>query len=202
MERRTRKEFFDLYGLKQGKQDDFEALFFNMYDTLFYLALSYVKVNEIAEDLVQDSFIQLWKNRDKLEENTNAYNYLYTLTKHNCLNYLKRLEVEDRYIRNRSLAEIKFLQQSINSLPDSFTDLMEIKQDLHDAIEKLPEDIREIFKLSRFNDMSYAKIAEKKTISVKTVEAKMSRALKTLRQLLKEYYPLILFFQYMDKIKF
>ncbi len=201
MDRRTRKVFFDLYGLKQGKQDDFEALFFNMYDTLFYLALSYVKVNEIAEDLVQDSFIQLWKNRDKLEENTNAHNYLYTLTKHNCLNYLKRLEVEDRYIRNKSLAEIKFLQQSVNSLPDSFTDLMGIKQDLHDAIEKLPEDIREIFKLSRFSDMSYAKIAEKKTISVKTVEAKMSRAIKTLRQLLKEYYPLLLFFHYLDKIK-
>jgi RNA polymerase sigma-70 factor (ECF subfamily) len=200
MERRKRKEFFDLNGLKQGKQDDFEALFLNMYDTLYYLAISYVKVTEIAEDLVQDSFIQLWKNRENLEENTNTQNYLYTITKNNCLNHLKHLEVKNRYIRNRSLAEVIFLQQSINSLPDSFTDLLEIKQDLYDAIEKLPEDIREIFKLSRFSDMSYAKIAEKKSISVKTVEAKMSRAIKTLRHLLKEYYPLILFFYYMEKM--
>jgi len=200
MERRKRKEFFDLNVLKQGKQDDFEALFLNMYDTLYYLAISYVKVTEIAEDLVQDSFIQLWKNRENLEENTNTQNYLYTITKNNCLNHLKHLEVKNRYIRNRSLAEVIFLQQSINSLPDSFTDLLEIKQDLYDAIEKLPEDIREIFKLSRFSDMSYAKIAEKKSISVKTVEAKMSRAIKTLRHLLKEYYPLILFFYYMEKM--
>ena len=187
MDRRTRKVFFDLYGLKQGKQDDFEALFFNMYDTLFYLALSYVKVNEIAEDLVQDSFIQLWKNRDKLEENTNAHNYLYTLTKHNCLNYLKRLEVEDRYICNKSLAEIKFLQQSVNSLPDSFTDLMGIKQDLHDAIEKLPEDIREIFKLSRYEGLKYIEIAQKMNISIKTVEVQIGKALKKLRDDLKQY---------------
>lgn len=200
MDRRTRKEFFDLSGLKQGKQDDFEALFFNMYDTLYYLALSYVKVNEIAEDLVQDSFIQLWKNRKNLEENTHTQNYLYTITKNNCLNHLKHLEVKNRYIRNKSQAEVKFLQQSINILPDSYTELLEIKQDLYDAIEKLPEDTREIFRMSRFSDMTYEKIAEKKNMSVKTVEAKMSRAIKTLRELLKEYYPLLLFFLYLEKI--
>lgn len=200
MNRRTRKELIDINGLRQGKQDDFEALFFSMHDALYYLALSYVKVSEVAEDMVQDSFIQLWKNRENLDKQTNTQNYLYTLTKHNCLNYLKHLEVKERYIRNKSHAELQFLQQSLSSLPDSFTDLIGLKQDLNDAIEKLPEDIREIFKLSRFSDMTYAKIAEKKSISVKTVEAKMTRAIKTLRQLLKEYYPLILFFHYLDNV--
>jgi RNA polymerase sigma-70 factor (ECF subfamily) len=198
MDRKKRKEFFELNGLRKGKHDDFEALFFKIYDTLYYLACSYVKVNEVAEDLVQDSFIQLWNNKEKLEDGSNTLNYLYTLTKHNCLNYLKHREVKERYLRNKSMAELKFLQQSINSLPDSFTDLMALRQDLTDAIEKLPDDQKEIFKLNRFNGLTYEKIAEQKEVSVKTVEAKMSRAIKSLRSLLKEYYPLIMFFHFVS----
>jgi RNA polymerase sigma-70 factor (ECF subfamily) len=78
--------------------------------------------------------------------------------------------------------------------------LLGLKKDLDDAMNNLPEDIREIFMLNRYSDMTYAKIAEKKAVSVKTVEAKMSRAIKILKQVLKEYYPLLVFFQYIDSI--
>ncbi|HKK63063.1 MAG TPA: RNA polymerase sigma-70 factor [Bacteroidales bacterium] len=200
MKGNIRKNFFSLDGLRRGEKEDFEALFFKMHDNLYFLAIAYVKVNEIAEDLVQDAFMQLWKNRKDLNDDTNTLNYLYTLVKHNCLNYLKHLEVQDRYIRHKSIAELQFYQKSLNSLPDGYDDLLGIKQDLDNAIEKLPEDLKEIFLLNRFSDMTYEKIAEKKSLSVKTIEAKMSKALKILRGVLKEYYPLIIFFQYIDSI--
>lgn len=200
MNKPTKKVDFDLAGLRKGKKDEFEALFYQMHDNLYALAISYVKVKEIAEDLVQDAFVQLWKNRENLKEDTNAVNYLYTLAKNNCLNHLKHQEVKERYIRNTSIAELQFFQKSLNSLPDSYADLLGLKKDLDDAMNKLPEDIREIFMLNRYSDMTYAKIAEKKAVSVKTVEAKMSRAMKILRHVLKEYYPLLIFFQYIDNV--
>ena len=199
MEKRKRTSY-DIQGLKKGKKAEFEALYFEMFDTLFYLALSYVKDNGVAEDLVQDSFLQLWNNRKNLNDDTHLLNYLYTLTKNKCLNHLKHIEVKDRYIQKASVAELKFLQQSLNSLPDSYSELMALKQDLDKAVDSLPEDIREIFLLNRFSDMTYARIAEKKSISIKTVEAKMTRAIKKLKDALKEYYPLIMFFYYMNKV--
>lgn len=194
------KDFFDLAGLMRGNRDDFEALFYSMYDNLYFLAISYVNVKEIAEDLVQDAFLQLWRNRNNLNADTNTTNYLYTLTKNNCLNYLKHQEVSEKYIRNRSAAELQFFQKSLNSLPDSYADLLGLKKDLDEAINKLPEDLREIFLLNRFSDMTYAKIAEKKSLSVKTVEAKMSKTIKILKRVLKEYYPLLIFFQYIENL--
>jgi RNA polymerase sigma-70 factor (ECF subfamily) len=196
---KQRKISFDVQGLKQGRKGEFEALYFEIFDTLYFLALSYVKEKEIAEDLVQDSFMQLWSNRQNLNDDTHVINYLYTLTKNSCLNYIKHLEVKTRYIHNTTISELKFLQHSLNSLPESYSDLMAIKQDLEKAIDSLPEDLKEIFRLNRFSDMTYERIAKDKAISIKTVEAKMSKAIKILRIALREYYPLIVFFQLMNK---
>jgi RNA polymerase sigma-70 factor, ECF subfamily len=196
---KIRKITFDVRGLKEGKRAEFEAIYFEIYDALYFLALSYVNEKEVSEDLVQDSFMQLWDNRHILKDDTHIFNYLYTLTKNNCLNYLKHVEVKNRYIHNISVAELKFLQQSLNNLPDTYSGLLALKQDLEKALDSLPEDLREIFSLNRFSGMTYERIAEVKAISIKTVEAKMSKAIKILRNALKEYYPLIMYFHLINK---
>lgn len=180
-----------IQSLKKGEKKAFEAIYLGFYDMLFHLAFGYIGQREIARELVQDTFLKLWEQREELRDQTNIRNYLYTITKNNCLNHLRQKEIIFRNNRDYLIPELRYQQQALQSFGDSYSDVEFLIEKVDDAIEQLPEDIRNTFKLNRFENYTYSQIAQKLEISPKTVEARISKALKILRSDLKEHLPLV-----------
>ncbi|MGQ1890943.1 RNA polymerase sigma-70 factor [Thermophagus sp. OGC60D27] len=182
---------FEINALQEGKKEAFEEVYNNLFNMLFCLAMGYVGQREIALEMVQDAFVKLWENRSELRKSTNIKNYLYTITKNNCLNHLRHQEIINRGHRDYLIPELKYQQEALTHFPDSFVKLEELMEEVDRAINLLPNDIAETFRLSRFGGLTYADIAKEQKISTKTVEARISKALLILRRELKDYLPII-----------
>lgn len=169
-------------------KEAFRKLFTDFFAPLCVYAHRFVEDLSISEDLVQDVFFNLWKNRKSLEIRTSTRNFLVTNVKNSCIDYLRRKEVEARYTAAQS--------QNTDSIYDTedLYIISELEENINKALIKLPDKIRIVFEMNRFQDLTYAEIAQQKEISVKTVEAYMTKALKHLREELKDYLPFILLF--------
>ncbi|MDD4516392.1 RNA polymerase sigma-70 factor [Massilibacteroides sp.] len=169
-------------------EDAFRLLFVNFFPSLTIFARRYISDLDTCEDIVQDTFLKIWKNRKKLDIKTSTRNFLITTVKNSCLDYLRKKETEIRYQESSfNNNEQLYSQEDILSLAD-------LEDTVNVALKKLPENIRLIFEKSRFEGKTYREIAEECEISVKTVEAYMTRALKTLRKDLKDYLPFYILF--------
>ncbi len=180
-------ESHNIGAIIQGKKKAFETVYYDFYDVLFHLAAGYTGEREVARELVQDAFMKLWENRKGINEDTNLKNYLYTITKNNCLNHIRHKKLTDRIL----LPELQYRQEAIEQLPDSFADVNDLMKRIEEAINQLPPGLAETFRMNRFQHLTYSKIAEIQNVSVKTIEARMSRALKILRTRLKDYMPVV-----------
>ena len=142
---------------------------------------------ETARELVQEAFVGLWEKRALIDTSRPYKSYLSTAIHNKCQNYLR-----DNRKFSTDLLQIENLLEL--SDPDSFDHI--VKEELSAAIEaaiaELPEKCREIFLLSRFENLKYHEIAEKLDLSQKTVEAQMSKALQHMRLRLSAYIPLLL----------
>jgi len=176
--------------LRQGKERTFRAIFIAYFESLEVFAGNYVEDQDVAKDIVQEAFTNLWIRRSALSGNTNLKAYLYQTTRNNCLNYLKRLKVREKY-EKRTLDNYNDLLLNYEALVQlnfdaiSYNELIEV---LHRAISELPLKCREVFELSRYDGMKNNEIAEKLNISVKAVEGHISKALKQLKNKLKILY--------------
>lgn len=165
----------------------FKELFFEFYPSLCTFAMRYITNEEVARDIVQDAFYKIWKNRKKIDINISFRNFLITTVRNNCLDLLRKQEVEYRYI------EKQFFFETPHS-PEEIYTLNELETMIGEALTKLPPKIREAFELSRFKGLTYNEIAAEMVISPKTVEAYIGKALKILREELKDYLPFLLLF--------
>lgn len=187
-----------LKSIRQGKEKAFREVFIAYFEPLEVFSRAYVEDKDVAKDMVQEVFTNLWNKRSSLPEKINLKAYLYQAARNNCLNYLKRLKVQARYekrtldnyndllLNYEALIQLNFDTLSYNELLDA----------LNKAICQLPPKCREVFELSRYDGMKNREIAETFGISVKAVEGHISKALKHLKDQLKTSYPygLILFF--------
>lgn len=143
--------------------------------------MKYVKDLDESRNLVHEVFITVWEKFDSLPNDTNYRSYLYTAVRNRCLNHLrdtkKHLSIEK--------AEHKVMEES------SSMEAAELEREIELAINSLPEKCRMVFEFSRMEGLKYGEIAEKMGISVKTVEAQMSKALTVLRAHLSEFMSLI-----------
>jgi len=142
---------------------------------------------EEAKEIVQGLFLKIWIKRNELDINTSVKSYLYRAVQNYALNHLHQQKVKQKYIINKA----HFPNQSSENGQLKMEE-EELKILIKSAVLKLPDKRRKIFELSRYENMKYTQIAEHLTISVKTVEAQMSKSLKYLRQVLKEYLPVLL----------
>jgi len=179
------------------KSDDkaaFEKLFNNYCQRLINFTRRYVIDKQIAENIVQDVFVNVWQRRSNLDPEKSIKTYLFTASRNEGLKHLRHLNVEK-----------KSFDRIIESYPEAKHDLelegKEISQSINKAINELPEKCREIFELNRFENLKYAEIAYTLNISVKTVETQMGRALKKLRKQLKPLLPMLLFLLIARSIK-
>ena len=174
-----------LSAIQQGDQKAFDALFRRYYPTLCAYGHRFVDLED-AEEIVQDSLLWIWENRENLFIETSLSSYLFKMIYRKALNKLAHIDATQR-------ADTRFYEEMQEMLQD--TDLYQVEeltQRIKDAIATLPESYREAVVMHRFRDMSYKEIAEILGISPKTVDYRIQQALKQLRVDLKDYLPLLL----------
>lgn len=175
--------------LKNGDQAAFEKIFKYYYARLCNYAVGIVNDKDEAEEVVQQTMINLWEKRNTLEITTSFKSYLYRAVHNAALNKIRQSKVRQLYAIEKVYDGEGLSEQASHKLIKS-----ELEKQILAAINELPEQCRLVFKLSRFEEMKYAEIASHLDISVKTVENHMGKALKLLRGYLKDYLIWIIVF--------
>lgn len=146
--------------------------------------MKYTHDLEDARNLVHDVFLGLWEKWEALPEDTNYKSYLYTGVRNRGLNFIRD--------RKKQVAFEQVAEDKLALAADEMN-ATELEREIEFAILSLPEKCREVFEMNRKEGLKYAQIAEALGISVKTVEAQMSKALSVLRERLGEFLVLLLF---------
>lgn len=171
--------------IQRGDKASFEKLFKEYYPSLCRYSFQYVKIKESAEEIVQDLFFNVWKNKAQLSIHSSLKAYLYKATYFNSMAFLRTENVRS--------AHIEFLKgNKETSTRDGSLEHKELKTIIDATLRTLPERGRLIFTMSRFEGLKYKEIADRLSISVKTVEANMGKALKLFRNNLKDYVGMFL----------
>ncbi len=144
-----------------------------------------------AEDVVQQTFIKLWEQREILPIQFSIKAYLYKMVHNRSLNRLRDAQTRRKH------SEISVSFGNDTAPPVEVSDL---QTRLQAALEQLPTECRRIFELSRFEELKYREIADQLNISIKTVETQMGKALRLMRVHLAEYLSLILCLIWINKL--
>lgn len=180
-------------GIRQGDVAVFEELYRQYYIYLCLIAEHIVKNHSDAEEVVSDVFVKLWTIREKTEITTSIKAYLVKAVHNTSINYLEKLKFENKLTDSLSKLDYELLAwNSDYPLGQLYT--KEIMEILDHGINTLPECCRQIFLLSRNEDMKYCDIACKLGISVNTVKTQMKIALFRLREFLQDYLIILLIF--------
>jgi RNA polymerase sigma-70 factor, ECF subfamily len=176
----------ELEGAKALSANRFESLFKDSFDKLFVglhrYAYTLLKDNEKANDAVQAIFAKWWETKTQMEHLHEAKAYLHTAVHRHCLNALRHEKVKFVYAESYK----QQLVTNSNILAD-VNAYEELDHQVRSAIDSLPPQCQLIFRKSRWEEKRYAEIAEEMNLSIKTIEAQMGKALKILREKLKDY---------------
>ena len=173
--------------LKAGNITAFEMLFRTYYQPLCNYAYTFVADRDEAEEIVQTTFLNVWEKRESLAIHTAVKPYLYAMVRNACLNVIKHEKIRQQH----AAVEMAMAERSVESVARTIV-ASELESRIYEAMDKLPEACRMVFKLSRFEELKYAEIAAQLNISIKTVENQMGKALRIMRDQLKEYLPLLI----------
>lgn len=157
-----------------------EALFRQYYSPLCKSLYRILKDVSLAEDIVQEVFLKIWDRRKNLHLDEAILGYLYRSCYNTALNFIKQ---QKPTMDINSGIEVAF--SSLDA--ENTLNYLETEHQILVAIESLPSRTREVFRMSRFEELSYKEISGKLNISVKSVEKHMGIALQRLRENLKEY---------------
>lgn len=173
---------------KSSTNQAFERVFREYFRPLTVYAKQYVRVMEVAEDIVQDLFLYLHEKGDFDPEVKGAKTLLYKLVKYRCLNHLE-------YQRIRKTPNPGILSDPGYNPKDPLESvtMIEMEHKYLQAIESLSPKCREVFEKSRLDGLKNQEIADEMNLSKRTVETHISVALKVMRKKLTEYLRVILF---------
>lgn len=178
----VQEEKYWLERLKEGDEAALRKIFDAFYSDLAARIFRIIPDSDTCQDIAQDVFVELWNKRDSIEIHSSLGGYLNRAAVNKALNYLKS--------RNRGVidgsAELAEAADESDSVSAAAMDAEEMESRLHRAIENLPERCRAVFALSRFEDLSHREIAEKLGISVKTIENQITKAMKLLREAMRD----------------
>jgi RNA polymerase sigma-70 factor, ECF subfamily len=177
-----------LMAIRQGDERMFEHLFKQHYASLCRYADSIIKDLDDAEEIVQTVFVTIWEKRLDIEIIQSLKSYLYRAVHNHCLNRLKHNKIKEAHQEYVGY----FGEQHHNAVTEVI-ERNELEVKIINAIEKLPEQCKIIFKLSRFEELKYQEIADKMGLSIKTIENQIGKALKIMRVELADFLPIVIF---------
>lgn len=173
---------FLLSAVQRGDQKAFDTLFRRYYPMLCAYGHRFVELED-AEEIVEDSLLWIWENRETLVIESSLNSYLFKMVYRRALNKLAHIDATQR-------ADTHFYEEMQEMLQDTdYYQIEELAKRIEDAVAALPESYREAFVMHRFRDMSYKEIAETLGVSPKTIDYRIQQALKQLRVDLKDLPP-------------
>jgi RNA polymerase sigma-70 factor, ECF subfamily len=167
--------------ISEGDIKEFETLFRSSYASLVKYAKTLIKDHDAAEEIVQELFFKIWQNKEKIKIESSINGYLFRSVHNRCLHYIEHLKVIEKHEK-----EMSYNPDSEAESPADLLQYKELQAKIARTIERLPQNCARIFCMNRFDGLKYSEIAEKLSISVKTVEANMGKALREFRRALAE----------------
>jgi RNA polymerase sigma-70 factor (ECF subfamily) len=168
--------------LVSGDENAFSMVFSACYTDLVLFAMTIVRNSDIAEEIVQEIFVKLWEGHENLQIKTSLRSYLLRSVQNRCIDWYRHEKVRQSHIEDISSHMVLF---------DCDTDEYMFGSELEERIEKIlsliPPDCSEAFRMNREQGLKYNDIAEKLSVSVRTVEVRVSKALHLLRKHLQDY---------------
>jgi RNA polymerase sigma-70 factor, ECF subfamily len=175
-------EQFLVEKLKSGDPDSFSFIFSTYFRDMVYFAYSFTHELNAAEDIVQDTFVKLWEDHEKLNVTVSLKSVLMKTIQNKCIDWYRHkkvLNIHSTFIINNS------------PLYDYDTDNYVLKSELEGVIDNalatLPDNIREAFEMNRYEGLKYQEIAVKLNVSVRTIEVRIGKALDLLRKKLIDF---------------
>ncbi|MDD4108854.1 MAG: RNA polymerase sigma-70 factor [Prolixibacteraceae bacterium] len=165
-------------GVKKGDLACFDIMYRYYSIRLYSFILQILKNKFDTEGIVQDTFMKIWEQREKLDTCSSLDSYLFTIAYNKTVSLLRKRLSERKYVDYL----ISIQNSDINTGETDNTELLEFSYRISILTEKLPDRQKEVFKLHRIKGLTYKQIAEILNISVNTVENHMVKALKYLRQ--------------------
>ena len=184
-----------LEAIKRDDNGAYEIVFREYYRPMAAYAFRFLNNLPEAENIVQEVFLRLWQKRREIMITSSLQNYLFRSVKNQCINHIEHEKIKTGYqdmVINHETNRVEY---------NEFFLEFGLKKKIETAIAALPEKRQEIFRLAREDGLKYREIADRLEISVKTVETQMTLALKQLRESLREYKNLVMFFLYAFKGK-
>jgi RNA polymerase sigma-70 factor (ECF subfamily) len=164
-----------------GNVSSFEAFFKKNYHLACLVALRYIKDEQLAEDIVQETFMYFWEKREELKINRNLKQYLLFAVRNRCVNHLQREKHFCRLLENDLINGLK---------EDPIEDFSKEEFTIHivKSINELPPQCKKIFLLAYNDHLTYKEIAATLNLSKNTIKTQMGIAYKILREKLKHYF--------------
>lgn len=179
-----------------GDEETYISLFREYYVALCSYARRYVGRKDIAEEIVSDTFLKIWENKETIRINTSIKSYLFQAVCNNSLYYLRKLKkdlVLDDFFQGTESENIGFALIAEDIDEHSLT-MDNIHSKIVEAVNLLPEQQQRAFRLKRFEGKKNKEVAEIMGLSIKTVEMHLSKATHNLQKALKNYLPAFLIF--------
>ncbi len=175
--------------LAEGEFDAFDSLFKLYHKNLFHFALSLLKDAEDAEDVVQEVFVRIWKNRDKIKMRHSFKSFLFTIAYNIIVDHLRKRMADAKFREKlERIIEDDIIREDDNLVFD------ELDNRFRTVLSQLPPQQKRIYKMHRNLNMTYKEIGQNLNISPNTVRNQFSAALKFLREQMKNESLLILLF--------
>ncbi len=164
--------------IQNGNRKVFEAVFREYYPMLVRFAEGMVFDRQVCEDVVQSLFMHLWEQAGQININTSLKSYLFQSTKNRCLNHLRDLKIHDRH-------NLLFIESHLNVQDASLWEDPVIIRKISEAIDLLPPQMGNVFRMKYLEQKKYHEIAGTYKISENTVKTQLKRAREKLRRLLR-----------------
>ena len=175
--------------LKNGVDAAYKYLYDQHYQILCHVAAQYVKDDFLAETIVGDVIFHLWEVRETIEINTSVRSYLMTCVRNRCIDYLKsqyhKREVAHSDTGLRDFPVLQYVKDDDYPLGKLLE--KELEDEIMNAINRVPDECRRVFNMSRFENRKYEEIAQELKISVNTVKYHIKHALALLHEDLGKY---------------
>lgn len=174
--------------LKNEDQEAFTVLFTRYYPDLVRFSFGITRDINISEEIVQDVFLRLWENRHSLDIHSSLKSYLLKSVQNKSIDSLRHVNVASTYAA--SVLEHPALLENDT---ENYVLYSELQAKFNQALDRIPGEYAEVFRMSRLESMNYQQIATKLDISVRTVEVRISKAMSFLRKELKDFLLFLVF---------